>query len=65
MMGYSMHGGLSIRHRSGAFDVPVGTAPYAQFVSFKRIEDAKAFIDSGRNPDGHVIYDMKTQAPIK
>lgn len=64
MVGYSQHNGIGIRHRSGVFDVPLGVAPYTQFVPFMSLDTAKAFIDAGRRVDGHQVYDMETQAPI-
>lgn len=63
MVGYSEHNSIGIRHRSGVYDVPLGTAPYTQFVPFMTLDTAKAFIDSGRKVDGHTVYDMATQAP--
>lgn len=65
MVGYSQHNGISIRHRSGVFDVPLGhAAPYTQFVPFMTLDTAKAFIDAGRQVDGHTVYDMDSQAPV-
>ena len=63
MVGYSNHNGIFIRHRSGVYDVPLGTAPYSQFVPFMTLDTAKAFIDAGRQVDGHTVYDTSTQAP--
>jgi hypothetical protein len=65
MVGYSNHNGIGIRHRSGVFDVPLGTAPYTQFVPFLTLDTAKAFIDADRKVDGHTIYDTATQAPVE
>ena len=64
MTGYSEYNGVSIRHRSSGFDVPLGTAPYVAFVNFVDIDEAKAFIKSGRKVDGHVVYDIHTQTPV-
>jgi hypothetical protein len=64
MVGYSNHNGIGIRHRSGVFDVPLGTAPYTQFVPFLTLDTAKAFIDADRKVDGHTVYDINTQAPV-
>lgn len=65
MVGYSEHNGIGIRHRSGVYDVPVGSVPYEQFVPFMSLDTAKAFIDAGRVVDGHTVYDMATQAPVE
>jgi hypothetical protein len=64
MVGYSNHNGIGIRHRSGVFDVPLGAAPYTQFVPFLTLDTAKAFIDADRKVDGHTVYDINTQAPV-
>ena len=64
MVGYSEHNGIVIRHRSDVYDVPVGSAPYEQFVPFMSLDTARAFIDAGRVVDGHTVYDMQTQAPV-
>lgn len=64
MVGYLKHNDVSIRVRSGGFDVPVGAAPFKGFVVFEELADAKAFIDAGRNTAGHVVYDMQTQTPV-
>lgn len=64
MVGYSNHNNIGIRHRSGVYDVPVGDAPYTQFVSFMTLDTAKAFIDAGRVVNGHTVCDMSTQAPV-
>jgi hypothetical protein len=64
MIGYSNHKGIGIRHRSGVFDVPLGAAPYTQFVPFLTLDTAKAFIDADRKVDGHTVYDINTQAPV-
>ena len=61
MVGYLEHGDCSIRMRSGGCDVPLGSAPYLQFVQFDELRTAKKFIDSGRNAAGMVIYNMQTQ----
>ncbi len=64
MVGYSDHNGIGIRHRSGVYDVPLGNAPYSQYVPFMTLDTAKAFIDAGRVVDGHQVYDIHTQQPI-
>lgn len=65
MVGYGQHNQISYRLRSGGVDVPLGTAPYTQFVRFDELSDAKAFIDTGRHPEGLTVYDMATQAPVQ
>jgi hypothetical protein len=64
MVGYSNHANIGIRHRSSTFDVPVGTAPFAAFVNFETLEQAKSFIDAGRVVTDQVVYDINTQAPV-
>ena len=64
MVGYSNHNGIGIRHRSGVYDVPLGAAPFTQFVPFMTLETAKAFIDAGRLVDGPTVYDNKTNAQV-
>ena len=60
MNGYGNHKEIGYRLRSGGVDVPVGAKPYTQFVRFDELQDAKAFIDAGRNPAGHTAYNMST-----
>ena len=64
MVGYSQHNSIGIRHRSSTFDVPLGTAPFTQFVNFGSLPEARAFIDAGRVVTDQVVYDMATQAPV-
>jgi hypothetical protein len=64
MVGYSTYKGIGIRHRSSTFDVPLGSVPYDAFVNFATMDEAKAFIDSGRIATGYVVYSMETQAPV-
>jgi hypothetical protein len=64
MVGYSTHANIGIRHRSGVYDVPLGAAPFTQFVPFMTLETAQSFIDAGRVVNGHTVYDINTQAPV-
>jgi hypothetical protein len=61
MVGYINHNTSTIRLRSGGFDVALDAA---RFVRFDDMEAAKAFIDAGLNTDGHIVFDMATQAPF-
>jgi hypothetical protein len=62
MVGYLAHNTISIRVRSGGFDV--GLEGGKAFVTFDTLADAKAFIDAGRQVDGQTVYDINTQAAI-
>jgi hypothetical protein len=65
MTGYITHKNVTIRFRSGLFDVHVGDhAPYKQFTSFEDLEQAKAFIDAGRVVTNQVVYWTETQTPV-
>jgi hypothetical protein len=62
MVGYYQHKDHSIRFRSGGFDVLIGSqAPYTQFVRFDTLDEAKHFIDNGRDDAGLPIYSVETQ----
>lgn len=62
MVGYIKHSNVTIRFRSNGFDVPLEGGK--TFVPFGSLDAAKAFIDAGRNTEGHTVYDMQTQAPV-
>jgi len=65
MTGYITHKNVTIRLRSGLYDVHVGDhAPYKQFTSFENLEEAKAFIDAGRVVTNQVVYWTETQTPV-
>ena len=65
MTGYITHKNVTIRLRSGLWDVHVGDhTPYKQFTSFEDLEQAKAFIDAGRVVTNQVVYWTETQTPV-
>lgn len=61
MNGYINYNTNVIRLRSSSFDVSLGNG---SFVTFDTLDQAKAFVDGGRQVTDQVVYDMATQTPI-